>query len=108
MIELTKRAADKIKEIAAEECLQDQVIRVNIIGGGCAGLNFDLYFDSNPPTEEDVLYESHQVKIAVHQLPALYLDGTEIDYFTSVFSEGFRFNNSSFSSRCGCGNSFSL
>jgi iron-sulfur cluster assembly accessory protein len=37
-----------------------------------------------------------------------FLDGTTLDYDTSLVSKGFIFNNPNAKSSCGCGTSFSV
>lgn len=108
MIELTDKAAQKIQEIAQEESLEEQYVRVNIVGAGCAGFSFDFYFEAPPLGDSDVVVNTRGVNLVVNEIAALYLDGTEIDYVNSLFGEGFKFNNSNFSSFCGCGKSFAL
>ena len=53
MLSLTPRAADKVLEIREAESLGDQGLRVRVIGGGCSGFSYDLFFDPyrfNPST----------------------------------------------------------
>ena len=56
MITITQKAAEKVQEIAAAEELQGQGLRLKVIGGGCAGFSYDLYFEDKPG-EEDEIYE---------------------------------------------------
>lgn len=107
MIELTKKAAEKIKEIATEEELKP-ILRVKILGGGCGGMLQDLSFDENDALEFDEVFHSHNVEIRIDPLSFQYLDGSEIDYVDGLYGAGFQFNNSKFSSKCGCGKSFSV
>ena len=45
MITITEKAAVKVKEIAEAESLLGQGLRLRVIGGGCAGFSYDLYFE---------------------------------------------------------------
>src|SRR5438132_513960 len=45
MITITDRAAAKVKEIASAEDLSSQGLRLRVVGGGCAGFTYDLYFE---------------------------------------------------------------
>lgn len=105
MISLTPHAADKVKEIASTEGLQGQGLRLRVIGGGCAGFQYDLYFEDET-TAMDEAFDSHGVKLYVDPLSYQYLDGTEIDYVESAHGAGFKFNNPNVSGTCGCGSSF--
>jgi iron-sulfur cluster insertion protein len=107
MISITERAASKVREIATEEKLDGQGLRLRVIGGGCAGFSYDLYFE-DAPTTMDEEFVVNGVKMYVDPLSFQYLDGTEIDYVEGLYGSGFKFNNPQVSSTCGCGSSFSV
>ena len=107
MISITDRAAAKVLEIASEEGLAAQGIRLCVIGGGCAGFNYDLYFEENP-TPMDETFEAKGVKMFIDPLSYQYLDGTEIDFVEGLYGSGFKFLNPNVTSTCGCGQSFSV
>lgn len=106
MINITERAADKIKEISEADDLGHTTIRLRVIGGGCAGFSYDLYYDENP-TELDEVFTAHGATVIVDPLSFQYVDGITIDYVVKDLAEGFRFENPNIQSTCGCGNSFS-
>ncbi|MCS6913911.1 MAG: iron-sulfur cluster insertion protein ErpA [Myxococcales bacterium] len=106
-INLTPVAAEKVKEIRAAENIEDDYgLRLRVVGGGCAGFSYDLYFDQ--PTPTDKLYESHGVQLVVDQMSLQYLRGTEVDYVEGLQGAGFKFINPNVKSHCGCGSSFSV
>jgi iron-sulfur cluster insertion protein len=107
MISVTTRAAEKVKEIASSEGLEGQGLRLRVIGGGCAGFTYDLYFEDQVG-EMDEQYESNGVKLYVDPLSHQYLEETEIDYVEGVHGSGFKFNNPNVKGTCGCGSSFSV
>lgn len=106
MITVTERAAAKVKEIAEAENLQGQGLRVKIVGGGCSGFQYDLYFEDTPG-EMDEEFESLGVKLYVDPLSFQYVEGTEIDYVDELHASGFKFSNPKATGTCGCGSSFS-
>ena len=105
MISLTPGAAEKVKEISVTEGLDGQGLRLRVIGGGCAGFQYDLYFE-DVPTELDERFESHGIPLFIDPLSLQYLDGTEIDYVETAHGAGFKFGNPNVSGTCGCGSSF--
>lgn len=107
MITITERAAAKVKEIADSENLQGQSLRLRVIGGGCSGFTYDLYFE-DAVGELDELFESQGVKLTVDPLSYQYLENTEIDYVEELHAAGFKFNNPNSKGSCGCGSSFSV
>jgi iron-sulfur cluster insertion protein len=107
MISITQKAAEKVLEISADEDLAGQGLRLRVIGGGCAGFSYDLYFE-DAPTSMDEEFEDKGVKMFVDPLSYQYLDGTQIDYVEGLTGSGFKFSNPHVTSTCGCGSSFSV
>lgn len=106
MISLTSKAAEKVKEIQQTEGLADQGLRVRVIGGGCSGFSYDLFFEDEV-NDLDQTFESNGVKIFIDMMSHQYLDGTEIDYVEGLHGAGFKFVNPNAQATCGCGSSFS-
>jgi iron-sulfur cluster insertion protein len=107
LVKLSLRAAEKVKAIRAEEKIEEGYgLRLKVMGGGCSGFAYDLFFDQ--PQEVDQSFESQGVKMLCDQMSLMYLVGTEIDYVESVQGSGFKFTNPNVKSTCGCGSSFSV
>ncbi len=106
MITITERAAEKVQEIAEAEDLKGQGLRLRVIGGGCAGFSYDLYFEDKPG-EMDETFEDRGIKLYVDPLSYQYLENTEIDYVEGLHGSGFKFINPNAKGTCGCGSSFS-
>ena len=107
MITLTEKASEKVREIQAAEGLQGQGLRLRVIGGGCSGFSYDLFFDDELNDAIDETFESHGIPLYVDMMSFTYLEGTEIDYVEGLYGAGFKFNNPVAKSTCGCGSSFS-
>jgi len=106
-VRLTAQAAEKVKQIRVEEKIQDgYALRLKVLGGGCSGFAYDLYFDQ--PQDIDQTFESNGVKMLCDQMSLMYLMGTEVDYVESLQGSGFKFSNPNVKSTCGCGSSFSV
>lgn len=106
-LQLTEIAADKVREIRESENIEPSyALRVKVMGGGCSGFQYDLYFDEQ--AEGDYEFESHGVKLVTDQMSYMYLMGTSIDYVDGLQGAGFKFNNPSSTGSCGCGSSFSV
>lgn len=106
MISLTDKAADKVREIRDAEGLGEQGLRVRVIGGGCSGFSYDLFFEDET-TDVDQTFESLGIKLYIDMMSFQYLEGTEIDYVEGLHGAGFKFVNPQAKSTCGCGSSFS-
>ena len=107
MISISTLAADKVKEIAQAEGLEGQGLRLRVIGGGCAGFQYDLYFDEKP-SEIDRVVDLLGVKFFIDPMSYQYVDGTEIDYVEGAYGAGFKFGNPNVKGTCGCGSSLSV
>ncbi len=103
---LTSGAAQKVKELMAEEPDGGtMVLRVAIQGGGCSGFQYGLGFD-NAPAEGDHELELDGVRIVVDPFSAPYLQGVTIDFLNGLQESGFKIDNPNAASSCGCGHSF--
>jgi iron-sulfur cluster insertion protein len=106
LVKLTARAAEKVKAIRAEEKIEDAYgLRLKVMGGGCSGFSYDLFFDQ--VQDVDQTFESQGIRLLCDQMSLMYLVGTEIDYVESLQGSGFKFSNPNVKSTCGCGSSFS-
>jgi iron-sulfur cluster assembly accessory protein len=107
MIGITDIAATKVNEIRNAEAIEaNQALRLRVVGGGCAGFSYDLYFDE--ATEVDRRFPINGVDVVVDEMSLMYLAGTVIDYVEGLQGAGFKFNNPNVKSTCGCGSSFSV
>jgi len=80
-------------------------IRLGVKTSGCSGMAYKLEFaDSSEP--DDIVFDSHGLKVLIDPKSLPYLEGTELDYTREGLNEGFKFNNPNVKDQCGCGESF--
>ena len=79
-------------------------LRVGVRGGGCSGFQYQLAFDEQ--RDDDVVFESHGLKLLVDRPSLQYVSGSVIDYVDSLQGAGFQVNNPNVVAACGCGSSF--
>lgn len=107
MIALTENAAKEIRRIMQENSLKESIpVRLGIKGGGCAGFTYYFDFEQKTPDKFDRTFESQSLKVIVDRKSLLYIDGTEVDFKTSLMERGFKFDNPKANAACGCGTSF--
>ena len=82
-------------------------IRLGVKTSGCSGMAYKLEFVDNTEAE-DLVFESHGVKVVIDPKSLAYLDGTELDFVKEGLNEGFKFNNPNVKDQCGCGESFNV
>ena len=106
MINLTAKAADKVKGILEQEKeLTSGGLRIYVQGGGCSGFSYGMVLDE--VAEGDQIFEIQGVKVIVDPMSLRYLEGAEVDYKDDLMGGGFAIKNPNASSTCGCGHSFS-
>ncbi len=80
-------------------------LRFGVRTTGCSGLAYKLEYVDQAEAD-DLVFESHGVKVFVDPKSFPYIDGTELDYAREGLNEGFKFFNPNVRDACGCGDSF--
>ena len=107
-VEISEKAAEKIKYFADKEGIMDNVgLRVAVKGGGCSGLTYDLTI-TDQERESDKIVEQYGVKVMVDKKSYIYLVGTQLDFSDGLNGKGFVFENPNAKKACGCGTSFAI
>jgi iron-sulfur cluster assembly accessory protein len=104
IVNMTPAAADKVRELLAQENDPSLALRVFVAGGGCSGLQYGMTLDEEQ--EGDTVIPISGFHILVDEMSVGYIDGSEIDYVDSLMGAGFTVNNPNAVSSCGCGHSF--
>jgi len=105
-VNVTEKAAEKIKEFMAEEEEKPEYLRVYVQGGGCSGLSYGMGFEK-APEEDDLVIEEHGVKLLIDSYSVDHLTGANVDYIESLMGSGLKINNPNVTKSCSCGHSFS-
>ena len=82
-------------------------IRLGVKTSGCSGMAYKLEFVDSTEAD-DLVFDSHGVKVVIDPKSLAYLDGTELDFVKEGLNEGFKFNNPNVKDQCGCGESFNV
>ncbi|HWO87767.1 MAG TPA: iron-sulfur cluster assembly accessory protein [Gemmatimonadales bacterium] len=109
-LRLTGAAVAKAREaIAAETDMPAETIglRVAVMPGGCSGFKYEMSVDAAPQSD-DLILDIEGIRVFVDQFSAQYLNGTTIDYISTMQQSGFAFDNPNATGGCGCGTSFSV
>ena len=106
-IELTQDAAQHVQSMLAKRG-HGLGLRLGVRKSGCSGYAYVVDY-ADDIGEEDVVFESHAVKVVVDKASLPSLDGMQIHYTrNNILNQGFEFNNPNVQSMCGCGESFSV
>jgi len=103
-IDFTAKALERVKIILQKPENADKALRVFVFGGGCAGLNYGMALGFIKP--DDFVLETDGHKILVDPKSMSFLNGMQVDYYETIQSSGFKFNNPNAVASCGCGLSF--
>jgi len=104
-VTMSESAATKVKSLMDSEENKALKLRIFVSGGGCSGFEYGFTFDDETK-ENDTVVESFGVPLLVDQMSMGMLEGSEVDYQTSLQGESFVIRNPNAASTCGCGKSF--
>jgi iron-sulfur cluster assembly accessory protein len=109
-IQITARAAKEVLRVIEENELPAETwVRIGAKGGGCSGFSYVLDFDQAGPTEFDLSFDMHGVKVVIDKKSEFFMAGTTIDFSDeNLLNRGFTFTNPKASGSCGCGTSFQV
>lgn len=106
-IEISDKAAARIKTLSVEKETPRGGLRLGVKGGGCSGLSY--FIDWAPePAKFDQIIERDGARVFVDPKSAVFLQGTTIDWQQTLMQTGFVFRNPNVKSACGCGESFTV
>ena len=106
-VKLTDSAIAKVKEIMATQDPIPAGLRIGVVGGGCSGFQYSMSFENQSGMMDKVL-RFEDLKVFVDATSAMYLNGCTVDYVETLEAAGFKFDNPTVKSTCGCGSSFSV
>ena len=86
---MTEAAATHVRK-ALDKRGKGLGIRLGVTTSGCSGMAYVLEFVDDIQPDE-IVFESHGVKVFVDPKSMVYLDGTELDFVREGLNEGFNF-----------------
>ena len=102
---LTPVAAQKVKDLIANEDVETRALRISVAPGGCSGLRYQLQLDDRE-LDGDVVAAWHGVSVVTDRMSAPYLSGATIDFVDTIEQQGFTIDNPQAQGSCACGDSF--
>jgi iron-sulfur cluster assembly protein len=108
VITVTENAASQIQKLLVKQELPQGGLRVGVKAGGCSGFEYVFAWEAAPGDTDLIFGGPDGVRVWIDPRSHRLLDGTTLDYDTSLLSRGFVFENPHAKSTCGCGTSFSV
>ena len=103
---LSLAAIERLKQILPTKPT-GTFLRVEIVPGGCQGFNVKFSLDSNL-AEDDKVFESEGVRLVCDTTSLDIIDGSTVEYSSSLMGKYFWLNVSKAKNKCSCGSSFSF
>jgi iron-sulfur cluster assembly protein len=108
MVQITENAAAQIRKMLHKRGLQEAALRLAVKAGGCSGFEYVFGWEASPKGNDVIVEGPGGAQVFIDPKSLRVLDGTVIDYDTSLLSKGFVVTNPNAKGTCGCGISFSL
>jgi iron-sulfur cluster assembly protein len=108
MIQITENASRQIRRMLERRQQSEAGLRLGVKAGGCSGFEYTFGWEATPRPDDAVFEGEGGAKVFVDPRSLRVLDGTVLDYDTSLLSKGFLLDNPHAKSTCGCGVSFSI
>ena len=108
MFQISDNAAKLIRKMTVKNGIPDGGLRIGIKAGGCSGLSYTFAWEPAPRHGDHVFDGPEGSKVFIDPKSYRFIEGTTLDYDTSLVSKGFIFHNPNAKSSCGCGTSFSV
>lgn len=105
-VSLTESAAERVRRHIAERG-RGVGLRLGVKPSGCSGFSYVVDY-ADEVGQQDLVFDSHGVKVVVDRSHLPAVDGTQIDFVRQGLNETFHFDNPNVQAQCGCGESFSV
>src|ERR1700709_2380563 len=105
---LTDAAALKVRELLDAEGRSDLRLRVAVQPGGCAGMQYQLFFDERAldgdiAIDQPLTGAEGTVPLVVDRHSGPLLGGATISYTDTIEKQGFEIDNPNAGGGCACG-----
>ena len=105
---MTDAAAKQIRKMLTKRGAGETALRVGVKAGGCSGFEYTFGWEQSSRATDVTVTGAEGATILIDPKSLRLLEGSVIDYDTSLLGQGFTVRNPNATSTCGCGASFSV
>ncbi|MBF8246935.1 MAG: iron-sulfur cluster assembly accessory protein [Rickettsia sp.] len=103
---ITNSAAKRISFLQNNSS-EKKYFRISVNGGGCSGFMYEFVF-TREKHENDLVFQKNSVFVLIDEISQKFLNNAKLEFIEELGNSYFQISNPNASSKCGCGNSFSL
>ena len=102
LLSITDNAAVRAKELLQKAGSVDGILRLRIIAGGCAGLQYKIDVTDPTPRDKDIVVDNNGIKLFVDEKSAMFVSGSTLHFIDTMipFHVFFYVINSNLKSTC--------
>lgn len=104
---MTDSAVKRLFLLREKENNPNLMLRVTVLGGGCSGFQYALDLDDKTQ-DGDIKFEKDGAVLVTDEVSLPFLDGSSVDFVSTMMKSSFKIHNPNEASGCGCGKSFSV
>jgi iron-sulfur cluster insertion protein len=101
---VTEAACNRVEEIRTKKGNANLKLRITVEGGGCSGFQYNLSEDAAINDDDHVFADA----IVIDEASLEILNGSKVDFVSSLMGEEFKIANPNAVASCGCGTSFAI
>lgn len=105
---ITNAAANRINQLIAAEGYSNCKLRIEVMGGGCSGFQYNIFLDDQIASEGDIIFTEHEAEVIIHTDCMPLLNNSILEYIEDLGSSRFEVINPNAAAKCGCGKSFGI
>ena len=106
-VDTQPEGCQEVKRIIADQKLPETAVLVSVAGGGCSGFEYRMSFDDTPNEAEDIITESHGIRVAVDRRATISSTARRLTS-TRDSTSGVCLQQPLGRPTCGCGSSFQV
>lgn len=106
-MEITARAAERIRQIVAKDGRESAFLRILVEGGGCQGFRYEMSVSCDAMDGDEATVRDG-AELRIDRSSAPLVAGSTLDWTSSMAGDSFQVSNPNAASSCGCGTSFSV